>query len=109
MDERVKSFGSGIYPITEKGKAVRAQFQKLGRGISVKKNTYRHESIDYDNEIRVLKILHGSPTDKLECMLFPMKLGQISSKSGRERYWALSYWWGDEKEIASNEITLYHE
>jgi hypothetical protein len=67
MDERVKSFGSGIYPITEKGKAVRAQFQKLGRGISVKKNTYRHESIDYDNEIRVLKILHGSPTDKLEC------------------------------------------
>ncbi len=72
------------------------------------KNNYKHKSINHD-EIRILKILSGSPNEKLECMLFPMKLGQFSPKIRIERYWALSYWWGDEKEIASNKITIYHE
>jgi hypothetical protein len=109
MGGRLQTFDSVYYRQTGKGNAVRARFQELFRGPSVKKNTYRHESIDYDNEIRVLKILRGSSDDRLECVLFPMKLGQVSSKSRSERYWALSYWWGDEKEIASNEITIYYE
>lgn len=82
----------------------------------VKKNTYRHEPIDYDHEIRILKILHGEGSDRLECMLFPSKLyaekdAQGNGKGGerKDRYWALSYWWGDVNEVAGNKITIFHE
>ena len=103
----LQSFDSGTYRQT--GNTARARLQGLLQGLSVRENTYRHGSIDYDNEIHVLKNLRGSSNDKLQCMLFPMKLGRVSSKSKKERYWALNYWWGDEKEIVSNKITIYHE
>jgi hypothetical protein len=88
--------------------AIRARFQKIVRSVpAAKYNSYKHEPIDYDNEIRILRILRGSGDDKLECMLFPSKLGQVNSESRRDRYWALSYWWGDDNEVASNKITVY--
>jgi hypothetical protein len=98
-------------PQTEDGKAaIRARLQEIVRSVpAAKYNSYKHEPIDYDNEIRILRILRGSSDDKLECMLFPSKLGQVNSESRRDRYWALSYWWGDENEVASNKITVYHE
>jgi len=90
----------------------------------VKKNSYRHEPIDYDNEIRILKILHGKGEDRLECMLFPSRFrpereavngnAGVNGKareggSTTDMYWALSYWWGDVNEVAGNKITIYHE
>ena len=97
------------------GNAVRERFQGIVKIVPVvKKNTYRHEPIDYDNEIRILKILHGSGGEPLRCMLFPSKLCAEKGRQGKgvertDRYWALSYWWGDVNEIASNKVTIYHE
>lgn len=107
---RLPSLDLRTQPKTEEGNAVRARLRGLVMGAPVgMKNTYRHEPIDYGNEIRILKIFPGSSDDKLECILFPRKLGQVNSESRREGYWALSYWWGDEMEVASNKITIYHE
>jgi hypothetical protein len=61
-------------PQTEDGKAaIRARFQKIVRSVpAAKYNSYKHEPIDYDNEIRILRILRGSSDDRLECMLMDM-------------------------------------
>jgi hypothetical protein len=117
---RAQTFDPGTRTkTTTEGNAVRARFQGIVKSVTVeKKNTYRHEPIDYDNEIRILKILHGEGNDKLECMLFPSKLRKDKDRNGdgngkgaerTDRYWALSYSWGDMNEVASNKITIYHE
>lgn len=116
--QRAKTFdpGTGTKTTTEeRGDAIRARFQGIVKSVPVvKKNTYIHKPIDYDNEIRILKILHGVGSDRLECMLFPSKLHREKDVNGkgverRDRYWALSYWWGDVNEVASNKITIFHE
>jgi hypothetical protein len=118
--QRAQTFDPGTRTkTTTEGNAVRARFQGIVKSVTVeKKNTYRHEPIDYDNEIRILKILHGEGNDKLECMLFPSKLRKDKDRNGdgngkgaerTDRYWALSYSWGDMNEVASNKITIYHE
>jgi hypothetical protein len=116
--QRAQTFDPGTRAkTTTEGNAVRARFQGIVKSVPVvKKNTYRHEPIDYDHEIRILKILHGKGSDRLECMLFPSKLyaekdGQGDGKGGerKDRYWALSYWWGDVTEVPGNKITIFHE
>jgi hypothetical protein len=114
--QRAKTFDPGARTkTTPEGDAIRARFQGIVKTLpAVKKNTYRHEPIDYDNEIRILKILHGEGNDRLECMLFPSKLRRDKDGNGKgverkDRYWALSYWWGDVNEVPSNRITIFHE
>jgi hypothetical protein len=117
--QRAQTFDPGTRPkTTTEGNAIRARFQGIVKSVPVvKKNTYRHEPIDYDNEIRILKIFAGSGDDPLKCMLFPSRFhpelvngGEKAQEGERtDRYWALSYWWGDVNEIAGNKITIYHE
>jgi hypothetical protein len=119
--QRAQTFDPGTRAkTTTEGNAIRTRFQKIVKSVPVvRTNTYRHEPIDYNKEIRILKILHGEGSDRLECMLFPSKLhpekelvnGNGKAKDGRrnDRYWALSYWWGDVNEVAGNKIAIFHE
>ena len=94
---------------TLQGNAVRARFQGLVKSVPIKKGNYKHATIDYDHQIRILKILRGEPEADIECMLFPSTLGPATSQRTTDQYYALSYWWGDEKEVASNKIKIYSE
>jgi hypothetical protein len=121
IGQRAQTFDPGTRAkTTTEGQAIRTHFQKIVKSVPlVRPNTYRHEPIDYDKEIRILKILHGEGTQRLECMLFPSKLhpekelvsrnGKAKARARKDPYWALSYWWGDGNEVAANKITIYHE
>lgn len=78
------------------------------------KGTYIHQGIDSNHEIRILRIQHGKGDDRLECMLFPsaLELGNNQTSHSKHQKWpytALSYWWGDPDEIATNRITIYYD
>ena len=108
--QRAQTFDPGTRTkTTSEGNAIRARFQGIVNKVPVvKKNTYTHAPIDFNNQIRILKILHGEKDDRLECMLFPSALGK-EGESRTDKYWALSYWWGDENEVVGNKITIFHE
>ena len=101
--------GAAVPRTTPGGNAIRARFQGLVNSVPTKKNTYKHEPIDPDQQIRILKILHGKDDEKLQCMLFPSALGPGTSRRATDQYFALSYWWGEEKEVASNKIEIFYE
>jgi hypothetical protein len=42
-------------------------------------------------------------------MLFPTALGPGTSRRATDKYFALSYFWGDEKEVAGNKIEIFYE
>lgn len=78
--------------------------------------TYKFKTFDHDNDIRILRIIHGKPTDRLECMLFTSALDPPAGKkrsspsnSKVSKYWALSYWWGDPAEKPRNRIRIYYD
>lgn len=82
------------------------------KGIGKYTNTYEYKDIKYSEEIRLLKIFRGKTNDPLKCMLFNRAMPSLDEKSllsqeRRDRYWALSYWWGDGK--ATNPIKIYHD
>ncbi|KAH7416704.1 heterokaryon incompatibility protein-domain-containing protein [Cadophora sp. MPI-SDFR-AT-0126] len=58
-------------------------------------NAYKYQFIDHDNEIRILRVLHGKKDSALECILFQERLPDAGSKShGLNSYRVLSYGWG---------------
>ncbi|KAH7407545.1 heterokaryon incompatibility protein-domain-containing protein [Cadophora sp. MPI-SDFR-AT-0126] len=97
--------------------AARNQLRHLAEKVIEEKiGTYEFQPLDYENDIRILRIFHGKPHEKLKCMLFPSALnppdGQNSSSrstSGISKYWALSYWWGLPDEKPSNKIHIYYD
>ena len=119
--QRAQTFDPGSRAkTTTESQAIRTRFQKIVKSLPVARtNTYRHEPIDYEKEIRILKILHGEGTEGLVCMLFPSQLhpekelvngnGKARARVRKDPYWALSYWWGDVNEVAGHKITIYHE
>jgi len=85
---------------------------RIGREKIMTHNRYKYKDIACDHEIRLLKVLHGKESDRLECMLFnaalPSSSDQLSaSKADSDMYWALSYWWGDGE--PKNEIRIYND
>lgn len=108
---RAATFDTGALPKdAQRSRYVRARFQGIVKSLPLQKtNSYKHQPIEYNHEIRILKILHGEPNDKLACILFPSALGPSTSKHEKTKYWALSYWWGPEEEVANNKITIFHE
>jgi hypothetical protein len=83
--------GAAVPGATPGGNAIRARFQGLVNSVPTKKNTYKHERINPDQQIRILKILHGKDDEKLQCMLFPSGLGPGTSRRATDKYYALSY------------------
>ena len=88
--------------------AVKVIDQKIG--------TYEFQPLDYENDIRILRIIHGQPHERLKCMLFSSALNPPDdqkspsrSRHGVSDYWALSYWWGDPAEKPSNKIHIYYD
>jgi hypothetical protein len=84
------------------------------RGITKKKirqkiNTYKYKDINYDDEIRILKILAGKKDSALKCMLFPsnLKLIRSTTKATNHEYKGLSYWWGDGE--AEHPVIMYDD
>ncbi|KAE8447544.1 hypothetical protein EG329_010674 [Mollisiaceae sp. DMI_Dod_QoI] len=55
---------------------------------------YKYQKLDYDNDIRILRILHGKKGDPLKCMLFPsaLKSTKSRSKSNCHEFCVLSYY-----------------
>ncbi|RFU27869.1 hypothetical protein B7463_g8459, partial [Scytalidium lignicola] len=88
-------------------KVIRERFQRVVKNISTTRGNYRHEEIDYNNDIRILKIHHGGPNTELKCMLFPSAL-TTNSRHPKHSYWALSYWWGETNEQPRNKIRIYY-
>jgi hypothetical protein len=101
--------GSKMPPaMTTAANATRDRFRGIVKNTPVvNRNPYKHEAIEYEIEIRILRILPGAGDDNLECVLFPSKW--YPEKDRSDRYCALSYWWGDENEVANNKITIFHE
>jgi hypothetical protein len=84
----------------------------VNQAIIPKENTYTYEPMDYHEEIRILKIVHGKKNAPVECMLYRSALQASTynpSLSLLETYpyWALSYWWGDDE--PSNPIRIYQD
>ncbi|PVH81292.1 HET-domain-containing protein, partial [Cadophora sp. DSE1049] len=74
------------------------------RNILQQRDTYCYKNIDYDNQIRVLKIFPGSPGTPIRCCLIPCKLFNQTVNPGITTgdsipYAALSYCWGPEKPV----------
>jgi len=64
-----------------------------------RKNTYAYKNIDYNNQIRLLKIYPGAKRDSLACSLIPCRLLDHEVQrpldyTGCIPYGALSYSWG---------------
>ena len=78
----------------------------VAQALMVKKNTFSYKPIEHDKEIRILKIIHGKESDPMECMLYPSALSSAKPRPSYP-YWALSYWWGDDK--PSHRITMYRD
>lgn len=66
------------------------------------RNTYCYKNIDYNNQIRVLKIFPGRPGTPIHCCLIPCKLFEQTANSSLKisdsvPYAALSYFWGNDE------------
>ncbi|KAL3418152.1 hypothetical protein PVAG01_09867 [Phlyctema vagabunda] len=66
------------------------------------KDSYAYRTIDYQKEIRVLRLYPGAPGSPILCCLVHRPLldqlpREISNKNESINYTALSYYWGDEK------------
>jgi hypothetical protein len=79
-----------------RGKGLSRHWEKAKQEVTPKINEYKYTDIDYDNDIRILKILSGSKDGTLRCMLFPSALPSSKSRSKYQSYpyIALSYFWG---------------
>ncbi|TVY33496.1 Heterokaryon incompatibility protein 6,OR allele [Lachnellula subtilissima] len=82
------------------------------RAVDVTRNptTYSYKNIDYERQIRVLKIYKGGRDDRLEGCLLPRSLVPTKGTAQDEppiQYTALSYYWGTD--AASNKIYLYND
>ncbi|KAI9644819.1 hypothetical protein NHQ30_006846 [Ciborinia camelliae] len=62
--------------------------------------TFVYNDINYNEEIRVLRILRGERESQISCVLLPSALpssnGHSNSKLKKLEYCALSYYWGDD-------------
>lgn len=100
---------------SSKAQEVRARIQNAIDAYSITpRGTYRHQRIDPNYEIRILRIQHGKGDEPLVCMLFPSALKlwhnqKSHSKLKTFRYTALSYWWGEPTGPVDNEITIYKD
>jgi hypothetical protein len=81
------------------GAAKKTLREILQKKIRVWHSTYKYAPIAINEDIRLLKILHGKRGDPLKCMLFPCALPSTEkrSKSRVHKFWALSYWWGEDE------------
>lgn len=75
--------------------------------------TYKYKSIDYHQQIRVLKIYPGQGNAELECRLLPIVLEGAQAPICREiigetiKYTALSYYWG--QDTATHKVYMYED
>ena len=91
------------------GNPVRERFRSILNRVPIPaSNTYTYQRIEHDNKIRILKVFHGKKDSALECMLFPTRLPDSSSKSdGLDRYRALSFVWGPDEPV--QKITIFND
>lgn len=89
-------------------RAAKERLQSIVKSAPRMDGTYEYQPIDPRNDIRILRIQHGSPNAELKCMLFPSALTD-DSKYERHTYWALSYWWGEHKEKPRNKIRIFDD
>lgn len=96
-------------PTFDTGAAKKTLREILFKKIRVWHNTYKYAPIAYHDDIRLLKILHGKKDEPLKCMLFPCALPSTAkrSKSQIHKFWALSYWWGEDE--PTHPITMYDD
>jgi Heterokaryon incompatibility protein (HET) len=106
-----KTFDSGDNVRERSGNAVRERFRGIVEAVP-KRGSYIYKPINPLHEIRILRILHGTGDDPLNCKLYksaltPTRDGPTSSE--RRPYIALSYWWGLENENANNVISIHSD
>jgi hypothetical protein len=103
-----KDHGEDAGEGSAKGKGRSKPWEKAKEATTQKINEYKYTNIDYDNDIRILKILRGRGKEPLTCMLFPSAVPSRFSASKRSNfksfpykshlepfpYKALSYMWG---------------
>jgi hypothetical protein len=81
-------------------------WRTVEQALILKGNTFSYRPIKYDKEIRILKIIRGKEEDPMECMLYPSALSSAKPRPSY-KYWALSYWWGDDE--PTHRITMYRD
>ncbi|RDW57815.1 hypothetical protein BP5796_12616 [Coleophoma crateriformis] len=101
--------------VFEQGDKARRNFRRIANTALNKKpgrkeNTYAYKNIDYDRQIRVLKIYRGRVGDALDCCLLASSLLNTDDLtylplSGHIPYIALSYHWGTDD--AKYKVYLY--
>ncbi|KAE9376548.1 hypothetical protein N431DRAFT_529685 [Stipitochalara longipes BDJ] len=84
----------------------KALWGNVEQALMVKENTFSYKPIHHHEEIRILKIIHGAKSAAMECMLYTSPLSSAKPRLSYP-YWALSYWWGDDK--PSHQITMYRD
>ncbi|KAF7860721.1 hypothetical protein EAF04_008239 [Stromatinia cepivora] len=76
-----------------------------------KVGTYVYKDINYNEDIRVLRILPGRRSSPICCVLLPSALpdsnSYTNSKVEKLEYTALSYYWGDDDPV--HEIHIYKD
>ncbi|PVH86407.1 hypothetical protein DL98DRAFT_582972 [Cadophora sp. DSE1049] len=101
-----------IAPSTFGSLSARSRLQAMAKSFSrTLTNAYVYQDIK-DHEMRLLKILHGETAARLECMLFATEIPGYSGQNARSivaPYACISYWMGENHEIASNRIVIYYD
>ncbi|PQE11085.1 heterokaryon incompatibility -domain-containing protein [Rutstroemia sp. NJR-2017a BVV2] len=77
--------------------------------IPPKKGNYVYRDINYNKDIRVLKIIPDRPAAKLRCLVATIALAETTDFFNHEvvPYCALSYYWGTDE--AKNEILIHEQ
>lgn len=92
----------------------RKMINEDGDSAMQRQNTYKHQPIDFNTDIRILKILPGKPDEEIICTLIPSFLATSNdrfsaSRSKAHNYLALSHWWGEAHEEPKNPITIFYD